>query len=88
MRLTLRSFAAFCGILLVPYLARQTGMTHSCEFEDFSGQVLEDGGHVNCSLGSNSHLVLGVVLEETLDTTAGELELQVSIRANAGMYRE
>jgi hypothetical protein len=49
-------------------------MTHSCELEDFSGQVFEDGGNINCSLGSNTHLILGVVLQETLDTAAGELE--------------
>ena len=50
-------------------------MTHSCELENFSGQVFEDGGNVDGSLGTNSHLVLSVVLEETLDTTAGELKM-------------
>lgn len=68
-----------CGVLLdiVSGVIRQIrkGMTHSCEFEDFSGQVFEDSSHVNSSLGSYTHLVLSVVLEETLDTTAGELEL-------------
>ena len=49
-------------------------MTHSCELEDFSGQVFEDGGNVDSSLGSNAHLILGVVLQETLDTTARELK--------------
>jgi hypothetical protein len=49
-------------------------VTHSCELENFSGQVLEDGGNIDGSLGSNAHLILGVVLQETLDTTAGELE--------------
>lgn len=49
-------------------------MTHSCELENFSSQVLEDSGNVDGSLGSNAHFVLGVVLQETLDTTAGELE--------------
>lgn len=49
-------------------------MTHSCELEDFSGQVFEDSGNIDGSLGSNTHLILGVVLQETLDTTAGELE--------------
>jgi len=49
-------------------------MTHSCELENFGGQVFEDGGNVDGSLGSNAHLILGVVLQETLDTTAGELE--------------
>jgi len=50
----------------------------SCELEDFSGQVFEDGGNINCSLGSNTHLILGVVLQETLDTTAGELETSLA----------
>jgi hypothetical protein len=49
-------------------------MTHSCKLENFGGQVFEDGGNVDGSLGSNAHLILGVVLQETLDTTAGELE--------------
>jgi hypothetical protein len=49
-------------------------MTHSCELEDFSGQVFEDGGNVDSSFGSNAHLILGVVLQETLDTTARELK--------------
>ena len=53
-------------------------MTHSCEFENFGGQILENGGNVDGSLGSNAHLILGVVLQETLDTTAGELEMKVS----------
>ncbi len=50
------------------------GMTHSCELEDFSGQVFEDGGNVDGSLCSNAHLVLGVVLQETLNTTTRELK--------------
>lgn len=55
------------------------GMTHACEFEDLGSQVLEDSGNVDGSLGANTHLVLGVGLEETLDTTAGELKgIQVS----------
>jgi hypothetical protein len=49
-------------------------MTHSCELEDFSGKIFENGGNIDGSLGSNSHLVLSIVLQETLDTTAGELE--------------
>jgi hypothetical protein len=48
-------------------------VTHSCKFEDFSGEIFEDGRNINSCLGSNSHLVLGVVLQETLDTTAGKL---------------
>jgi hypothetical protein len=37
-------------------------VTHSCKLEDFSGEVFEDSGNVNCSLGTNAHLILGVVL--------------------------
>lgn len=48
-------------------------MTHACELEDFGSQVLENGGNVNGSLGADAHLVLGVGLEETLDTTTWEL---------------
>jgi hypothetical protein len=48
-------------------------LTHSGEFENFSSQVFEDGGNIDGCLGSDAHLVLGVVLQETLDTAAGEL---------------
>ena len=55
-------------------------MTHSCELENFSSQVLEDSCNVDCSFCADAHLVLGVVLQETLDTTAGKLdELLVSM---------
>lgn len=50
------------------------GVTHTCELENFGGQILEDSGNIDCGLGANTHLVLRVCLEETLDTTAGELE--------------
>jgi hypothetical protein len=50
------------------------GMTHSCEFENFGGKVFEDSCDIDCGLGSNAHLVLGVILQESLDTTTGELE--------------
>lgn len=50
----------------------------SCELEDFSGQVFEDGGYVDSSLGSNAHLILGVVLQETLDTTTRELKTSLA----------
>jgi hypothetical protein len=52
-------------------------MTHSCELENFSSQVFENSGNVDGSLGSHAHLVLGVVLQETLDTTARELRKKV-----------
>lgn len=50
-------------------------MTHACELENLSSEILEDGGNVDGGLGANTHLVLGVCLEETLDTTAGELKV-------------
>jgi hypothetical protein len=52
----------------------ESGVTHSCKLENFSGKVLEYSCDINGSLGSNAHLVLGVVLQESLDTTAGKLE--------------
>ena len=52
---------------------RSRKVTHSCKLEDFGCQIFQNGGYVDCGLGSYAHLVLGVVLEETLDTTAGEL---------------
>lgn len=55
--------------------------TYACQLEDFGSQILEDSGHIHGGLGADTHLVLGVGLEETLDTTAGELESgDVSIR--------
>lgn len=51
------------------------GVTHACELENLSSEIFEDGGNVDGGLGANTHLVLGVCLEETLDTTAGELEV-------------
>jgi hypothetical protein len=56
------------------YIRQTLEMTHSRKLEDFSGEIFENGGNVDCSLGTNAHLILGVVLQETLDTTAGELE--------------
>ena len=48
-------------------------VTHSCQLEDLGGQVFEHGCDIDGSLGADAHLVLGVLLEETLDTTAREL---------------
>lgn len=47
--------------------------TYACQLEDFGCEVLKDGGHIHGSLGADAHLLLSVLLEETLDTTAGEL---------------
>lgn len=57
-------------------------MTHSCQLENFCGQVFKDSGNVDCRLGPYAHLVLGVVLEETLDTTTGELEKRLVYAAD------
>lgn len=46
----------------------------ACQLQHFGCQVLEHGGHVHSCLGANAHLVLRVGLEETLDTTTGELD--------------
>lgn len=48
-------------------------MTHSCELKNFSGKIFEDGCNIDCCLSPNAHLVLSVVLQESLDTTAGKL---------------
>ena len=45
----------------------------SGEFENFSGQVLEDGCEVDGGTGSDSFGVVGVS-EETADSSDGELE--------------
>lgn len=84
MRLTLRSLAAFCMDLMsvTDQAGRQKPRrgvigrgpkTHACQLKDFGSQVLEHCCNVDCCLGANTHLVLGVGLEETLDTAAGEL---------------
>lgn len=45
----------------------------ACQLEHFGGKILQDGGNIDGGLGSNAHLVLGLALQETLDTTAWEL---------------
>ena len=73
-------FEILSGVLgkheLVGIQADRWGVTHSCELENFGGEVFKDCGHVDGGFGSNAHLVLGVVLQETLDTAAGELEMK------------
>jgi len=44
------------------------------KLEDFGGEIFQNSSDVDGSLGAYAHLVLGVVLEETLYTTARELE--------------
>lgn len=48
-------------------------MTYARKFEDFSSQIFQHGSNIDGSLGTNAHLVLGVLLQETLDTTARKL---------------
>lgn len=73
MRLTLRSFAAFCEMRLTHESYRENRATYSCKFENFSCEVLEDSSDVDGSFRTDTHLVLSVVLQETLDTTTREL---------------
>ena len=47
--------------------------TYSCKLEDLGGQIFEYSCDIDGSLGADAHLVLGVLLEEALDTTAREL---------------
>ena len=49
------------------------------KLEDFGGEVFEDGRHVYGGLGADTHLVLGLRLEETLDTAAWKLSSRVSV---------
>lgn len=46
----------------------------SGKLEDFGGEILEDGRHVDRGLCANAHLVLSLRLQEALNTTAWELE--------------
>lgn len=49
-------------------------MAYSCELKNFRCEVFQDGCNIDCGLGSYAHFILGVVLQETLDTTARELD--------------
>lgn len=55
------------------YDKRGDACTYACKFKDFSSQILEHSGNVDGSFGADAHFVLGIGLEETLDTTAREL---------------
>ena len=52
---------------------RDEKVTYSCQLENFGCEVLKHCCDIDGCLGADAHLVLGVVLEETLDTTAREL---------------
>lgn len=53
-------------------------MTHACELKDFGSQIFENGCNIDGSLSTNAHLVLCVLLQETLNTATGELRRSVS----------
>jgi hypothetical protein len=53
--------------------------THPCELQNFSSEVLQHRGDIDGRLGTYAHLVLCVLLEEALDTTARELRGRVSM---------
>lgn len=53
------------------------GKTYAGQFKHLGGEILEYGGDINSCLGANAHLVLCVLLEEALDTTARELECNI-----------
>lgn len=46
----------------------------TCELENLGGKVFENGRGVDGSLGTDADVVLGSVLQVTVDTTDGELE--------------
>lgn len=45
----------------------------TCKLQNLGGQVLENGGAVHGSGGTDSAIVGGPLLQETVDTTDGEL---------------
>lgn len=45
----------------------------SSQFQDFGGQVFEDGGRVDSRGSTDTVSLVNRVLEETMDTTYGEL---------------
>lgn len=46
----------------------------ACQFENFGGKILQNSSDIDSSFGSDAHLVLCIVLQETLDATARELD--------------
>ena len=65
---------AWCDALDLEILGCVAG-----EFEDFGGKVFENCGDVDGGFRSDAHLVLGLRLEETLDTSAGKLMSHESV---------
>lgn len=81
-RLTFKSFAAFYLIISPSSSAFAKLGTYSCELENLSCKIFEDCCNVDGCLGSNAHLVLRVVLQETLDTTTWELNILSQLGVN------
>lgn len=49
-------------------------VTHACQLKNLCSKVLQNSGDIDGRLGADTHLVLCVGLQETLDATARELE--------------
>lgn len=58
-------------------------MTYACKLEHFSSKILEYRGDINGCLGTDAHLVLCVLFQETLDTTAWKLRRKAELAALA-----
>ena len=55
----------------------------SCEFENFSGQIFEDGGEVDARFGADARLLARNGSKMTLYATAGELYWSQDISASS-----
>lgn len=53
--------------------AKTGGRTYPGKLEHLGGEILQYRRNVDGCLGADTHLVLSVLLQETFDTTAGEL---------------
>lgn len=49
------------------------GITYACKLKNLGSEILQNGCDIDCCLGADAHLVLRVLLEETLDTATWEL---------------
>lgn len=55
-------------------ISKSVDATYACQLQNLRSKVFQDCSDIDGRLGADTHLVLGVGLEETLDTTARELE--------------
>lgn len=55
--------------------------THPGQFKHLSSEIFQHCSHVDSRLGADAHLVLCVLLEETFDTAARELEVESLVKA-------